>query len=45
MSDGSKGEDDEDWDYYFVHDSLGVSHLMRTRKGAHPAVRCVGCDE
>ncbi len=32
MTDES-GEDE--WDYYIVHDSIGVSHVMRTRKGSH----------
>ena len=38
-------EEDDEWEYYFVHDSIGVSHVMRTKKGAHPGVRCVGCDD
>ncbi len=45
MTDFHEAGEDEEWDYYIVHDSLGVSHVMRTRKGRHPAVRCVGCDD
>jgi len=35
----------EEYEYYIVHDSIGVSHVLRTKKGSHPGVRCVGCDD
>ena len=37
------GEDDE-WDYYIVHDSIGVSHILKKRKGELPMIRCTNCD-
>ncbi len=37
-------EDAEAFDYYVINDGLGISHVMRRPKGAHPSVRCVGCD-
>jgi hypothetical protein len=33
------GNDDE-WDYYIVHDSVGVSHVLRRKKGELPQIRC-----
>ncbi len=36
------GEDD-DWDYYIVHDSLGVSHVYRKKKGEPPTFSCRNC--
>ena len=36
---------DDEYDYYIVHDSIGVSHVIRTRKNAHPTVACVGCSD
>jgi len=37
--------EDDEYDYYIVHDRIGTSHVMRTRKNTPPAVRCVGCDD
>ena len=45
MTDYHEAGGDDEYDYYVVHDSIGVSHIIKTRKGAHPAVRCVGCDD
>ena len=36
---------EEEWDYYIVHDSIGVSHVFRTKKGQHPGIRCIGCED
>jgi hypothetical protein len=38
------GNDDE-WDYYIVHDSVGVSHVLRRKKGELPQTRCTNCDD
>ncbi len=38
------GEDDE-YDYYIVHDSIGVSHVLRQKKGKLPAFSCRNCDD
>ena len=32
------GQEDE-WEYYMIHDSIGVSHVMRKRKGELPPVK------
>ena len=45
MTDSHEAGGDDEYDYYIVHDSMGVSHTIKTRKGVHPAVRCVGCDD
>ena len=45
MTDYHEAGEDGEWDYYIVLDSIGVSHVLRTKKGTHPAVRCAGCDE
>jgi hypothetical protein len=37
------GEDDQ-YEYYVIHDGLGISHFLRRPKGVHPAVRCESCD-
>ena len=39
-----KDDNDQEYEYYIVHDSIGVSHVFRTRKGTHPAIRCADCD-
>jgi hypothetical protein len=40
------GKDDSDeYEYYIVHDGIRVSHVVRHRKGVHPAIRCTDCDE
>jgi len=44
MVDDPEDNEGGDWVYYLVHDSIGVSHVMRTRKGTHPAVRCTSCE-
>jgi hypothetical protein len=38
-------QEDDKHDYYIVHDSIGVSHIMRKQKGEHPALRCVNCSD
>jgi len=40
-----EGPDEEEYEYYIVHDSIGVSHIMRKRKGEHPALRCFNCSD
>jgi len=40
----SKTKEDE-YDYYIAHDSIGVSHVVRVKKGKPPNIRCVGCDD
>ena len=40
----SETEDSNEYEYYFIHDSIGVSHVMRRRKGVHPSIRCADCD-
>ena len=37
-------DDSDDYEYHIVHDSLGVSHVMRRRKGLHSAIRRTDCD-
>lgn len=39
----SAGEDDE-YEYYIIHDGLGISHVMRHKKGEHPSIKCDNCD-
>jgi hypothetical protein len=34
----------DEYDYYTIHDGLGVSHVMRHKKGVHPAIRRADCD-
>ncbi len=38
------GEDDE-WDYYIVHDSIGVSHVLRKKKGETPTFSYRNCND
>lgn len=38
------GEDDV-WDYYIVHDSIGVSHVLKKRKGELPMIHCTNCSD
>ena len=38
------GEDDK-YEFYVIHDGLGISHFIRRPKGKPPQVRCVGCDD
>lgn len=40
----SETNDSDEYEYCIVHDSLGVSHVMRHKKGVHPAIRCADCD-
>ena len=40
----SEDRDSDEYEYYIVHDSIGVSHVMRHKKGVHPAIRCENCD-
>jgi len=37
------GEDDQ-YEYYIIHDGIGVSHIMRRKKGVHPTIKCEDCD-
>ena len=36
--------EEQEYEYYIVHDSIGVSHVMRHKKGVHLAIRCADCD-
>jgi hypothetical protein len=45
LRDAHEAGGDEEWDYYIVHDSIGVSHILRVPKGKPPQIRCVGCDD
>ena len=38
-------EKEDEYDYYIAHDSIGVSHVVRVKKGKPPNIRCVGCDD
>jgi hypothetical protein len=37
--------EDNELGYYTVHDSIGVSHVLRKKKGDFPLFRCYTCDE
>ena len=37
-------EQDDEWEYYIAHDGLEISHVMRHKKGVHPAIRRADCD-
>ncbi len=37
--------DDCEFDYYIVHDSIGVSHILRQKKGEPPTFSCRNCSE
>ena len=37
------GEDDE-YEYYVIHDGLGISHFLRQKKGVHPSIKCNNCE-
>ena len=34
---------DEEYDYYIVHDSIGVSHVLKQKKGEPPSFGCRNC--
>ncbi len=38
------GENDE-WDCYVIHDSLGVSHVCGQKKGEPPTFSCRNCTD
>jgi hypothetical protein len=40
----SESDASVEYEYYIVHDSIGVSHVMRHKKGVHPAIECDDCD-
>lgn len=40
----SEPRNNEEYEYYTIHDGLGVSHVMKRKKGLHPAIRRVDCD-
>ena len=44
MTDFQEAGEDDQYEYYIVHDSVGVSHVMRHKKGVHPAIKCDNCD-
>ena len=37
--------EEQEYEYYFVHDSIGVSHVMRRPKGSDPRISCTNCDD
>ena len=37
-------ENPDECEYYIVHDGLGTSHVMRHKKGVHPAISSGDCD-
>lgn len=37
--------EDEQWDYYIVHDNIGVSHVLKKRKGELPLIRRTNCED
>ena len=43
MTDYHEAGQDDEWDYYIVHDSIGVSHVLWRPKGKPPQIRSVGC--
>lgn len=46
MSHPTSGDaEDDEFEYYIVHDSIGVSHIMRKKKGELPMFRCYNCDD
>ena len=42
--DFSPAGEDDDYEYYIIHDGLGISHVLRRPKGAHPSMRRGNCD-
>ena len=38
-------DQEDEWEYYFIRDNIGVSHVMRKRKGELPMVKCANCDD
>jgi hypothetical protein len=40
----SKTDTPEEYEYYIIHDGLGISHVMRRPKGVHPSIKCTDCD-
>ena len=41
MSEELDSDGDE---YYIVHDGLGISHVIRRKKGVDPPIECADCD-
>ena len=44
MSDYPDAGEDDEYEYYIIHDGLGISHVLRHKKGVHPSVKCENCD-
>ncbi len=40
----SQEPDSEEYEYHIIHDSIGVSHILKRKKGVHPLIRCADCD-
>ncbi len=38
-------QEEEEYEYYIAHDTIGASHVIRVPKGRPPQVRCAGCDD
>lgn len=44
MSDYPYAGEDDEYQYYVIHDGLGISHFLKRKKGTHPSIRCDNCD-
>ena len=40
----SEDPDSDGYEYYIVHDGLGISHVIRRKKGVDPSIECADCD-
>jgi hypothetical protein len=38
-------DEEGEWEYYIVHDSIGVSHIHRKRRDEPQTFHCVYCSE
>jgi len=36
--------DSDGYEYYIIHDGLGISHVIRRKKGLDPSIACADCD-
>jgi hypothetical protein len=44
MGELQEAGEDEEYEYYVIHDGLGISHFLRRPKGVHPSSKCDDCD-
>jgi len=40
----SEEPDSDGYEYYIIHDGLGISHVIRRKKGVDPSIECADCD-